>query len=81
MVLPIDQYRSFPEPNIPMFQCSNRTTCLSKASRSNERPFGPELKAAGLKAEGLSTGCERSELSSTLRWVVLATTARRIVDF
>ena len=34
---------------IPVFHYSNRTTL---------RPFGPELKA-----EGLSTGCERSELT------------------
>ena len=55
----------------PLFQYSNRTTCLSRASRSNERLFGPErldlsspkVSSTCLKAEGLSTGCERSELS------------------
>ncbi len=37
--------------NIPVFHHSNRTTW---------RPFGPELNAEGLNAEGLSTGCEQS---------------------
>ena len=47
------------EPNIPLFQSADLRPFGTE-------PFGRELRVERLKAEGLPTGCERSELHSNL---------------